>query len=257
MRDHEGASASAIEIEHSGDRCVDLLVRAGERTVPATFWKAKAGSGARPPLILLQHGGPFHKRHERSDELASTLVERTGAAVLLIDGPIHGRRRADAPGVEAMLAAFEQHWRIDPGIDAMVADWRAALDAVLDDGWADPARVAWFGVSMGTAYGLPLCAEEPRIKVAALGLWGTDWGQEGHLVDAARRMRTPVLFQIKDADEIFSVAGQRELFDAIGSPDKCLHTFAGGHSLTAPGQLDQFVAFLAPALSGGASEGVC
>jgi hypothetical protein len=78
-------------------------------------------------------------------------------------------------------------------------------------------------------------------------MWGTDWGQEARLIQDARRMRTPVLFQIKSEDEIFSVEVQRELFDALGCPNKCLSTFPGGHSVSAPGQLDQLLDFVAHA----------
>lgn len=227
----------------------DFTIHYDAGVIPATFWNAGGGSAGPAPVVLLQHGGPFHKRHERSDALAQTVVESTGAAVLLIDGPIHGRRRSDEPDVMAMLAAFENHWRTDPGIEGLVAEWRIALDAVVEQGWADPDRVVWFGTSMGTAYGIPLCAVEPRIKAAAIGMWGTDWGQEESLLGSARIMQTPALFQIKADDEIFSTAGQRALFDALGSPNKFLHTFPGGHSLAAEGQMDQLMNFLADALT--------
>tara|TARA_R110002124_G_scaffold63777_8_gene174619 strand:+ start:16327 stop:17088 length:762 start_codon:yes stop_codon:yes gene_type:complete len=239
-----------IRIEgQSSDESFDFSVHHEGQSIPATFWSSRLQSGGGTPLVLLQHGGPFHKRHEHSNALAETIVERTGAAVLLIDGPIHGRRRTDTAGVEEMLAAFEQHWRENPGIDQMVSDWRTALDAVLQQRWADPNRVVWFGMSMGTAYGIPLCAAETRIKAAAIGMWGTDWGQGTSLFEHAGQMQTPALFQIKSEDEIFSLEGQRKLFDAIGSPDKCLHTFAGGHSMTAPGQLDQLLEFIIQALT--------
>ncbi|KQX23251.1 MULTISPECIES: alpha/beta hydrolase family protein [unclassified Sphingomonas] len=231
----------------SSDSRFDFTLHQDGGVLPATFWNARKSAGADSPLTLLQHGGPFHKRHERTDDLARQVVERTGSAVLLIDGPIHGRRRDDELPVPEMLGLFERHWRDHPGIDAYVADWRMALDAVLQQGWADPDRVAWLGMSMGTAYGIPFCAAETRIKAAALGMWGTDWGQEASLFDSARRLRTPVLFQIKSEDEIFSTEGQRALFDALGSPNKCLHTFPGGHSLTAPGQLDELLEFIVQA----------
>lgn len=233
----------------SSDGCLDFVVHHDARVVPATFWNARDAEHGPPPLVLLQHGGPFHKRHERSDWLAETVVATTGAAVLLIDGPIHGRRRNDAPTVPEMLSEFERHWREAPAIESMVADWRIALDAVLERRWADPERIAWLGTSMGTAYGIPLCAAEPRIRGAALGMWGAEWGQEDCLLGHARRVATPTLFQIKTGDEIFAVEGQRRLFDALGSADKCLHTFAGGHSLTAPGQLDQLLDFVARAIA--------
>lgn len=240
--------AMKIDIEgRPSGRCFDFTLHHNGGTVPATFWNASETAGSVPPLTLLQHGGPFHKRHERSDWLAETIVARTGGAVLLIDGPIHGQRRNDAPGIEEMLAAFERHWRQNPGIEAMVSDWRIALDAVLEQGWADPGRIVWFGMSMGTAYGVPLCAMDDRIKAAALGMWGIDWGQEAVLLDYARRVKTLTLFQIKTEDEIFSVDGQRKLFDALGAPNKCLRTFPGGHSLTAPGQLDELLDFVVQA----------
>lgn len=231
------------------DECFDLSVQDDRRVVPATFWNAERAAERPPALVLLQHGGPLHKRHEMVDGLARSIRARTGAAVLLIDGPIHGRRRADQPELMEMLGIFKRYWHEDAGIDPMVADWRLALDAVLDRGWADPARVAWFGMSMGTAYGIPVCAADDRIKAAAIGMWGTDWGQDARLIADARRMKTPVLFQIKSEDEIFSTRGQRALFDALGSPDKRLSTFPGGHSVSAPGQLDQLLDFVAHAVS--------
>ena len=233
----------------------DFTVRRGAHVVPATFWNAPAATAAPPPLTLLQHGGPLHKRHERTEWLAERIVAGTGGAVLLIDGPIHGARRADQPDIMEMLGIFKAFYVSEGGFDGMVADWRDALDAVLDRGWADPGRVAWFGVSMGTAYGIPVCAAEPRIKAAAMGMWGVDWGQEDRLLADARAMRTPTLFQIKTGDQIFAAAGQRALFDALGSPDKALRTHEGGHDLTAPGQLEELLGFIvARAFGGGAAS---
>jgi dienelactone hydrolase len=241
-----------MEIQMEGvasDASFDFTVRVGADTIPATFWNGRAPEGGKPALTLLQHGGPFHKRHERSDQLAIEVVAQTGSAVLLIDGPIHGLRRQDEPSIEEMLGNFERHWKETPGIDAYVSDWQTVLDVVLQQGWADPHRIAWLGMSMGTAYGIPLCAVENRIKVAAMGMWGIDWGQDSRLLADARRMRTSVLFQIKSEDEIFSIQGQRALFDALGSPNKTLHTHAGGHSLTAPGQLQDIMDFIASGLA--------
>lgn len=243
----------AIELTIEGnraDRLFDFTLQRGGHVIPATFWNAPEGAGPRPPLTLLQHGGPLHKRHERTDGLAEQIVAGTGGAVLLIDGPIHGKRRSDEPELMEMLGIFKAYWQSEAGFDGMIADWKDALDAVIDQGWADPDRIAWFGVSMGTAYGIPVCAAEARIKAAAMGMWGLDWGQDARLIADARAMRTPVLFQIKTADEIFSTDGQRALFDALGSPNKALRTHEGGHSLTAPGQLEELLDFITRACAG-------
>lgn len=242
-----------VELTIDGDRAgtsFDFSVRHDAGIIPATFWNGSSGSGELPPLTLLQHGGPLHKRDERVDMLAESVVARTGSAVLLLDGPIHGQRRTDQPELMEMLGIFKRYWRDDAGIDTMVSDWRLALDVVLDQRWADPERVVWFGVSMGTAYGIPVCAADERIKAAAMGMWGVDWGQEARLTEDARRMKTPALFQIKAEDEIFSTEGQRALFDALGCPNKCLTTYPGGHSLTAPGQFDQLMNFVVDAFAG-------
>jgi hypothetical protein len=259
----------------STDKCFDFSLRHATGDIPATFWNSDGSAGSPPPITLVQHGGTLHKRHERTNWLAESIVAATGSAVLLIDGPIHGQRRTAQPQLEAvgidggdsywktiqaavndqdwvdkpddtlkMLAIFKQYWREDAGIDGIVSDWKMALDAVLDRGWADPDRVAWLGVSMGTAYGIPVCAADTRIKAAAMGMWGLDWGQETRLVEDARRMRIPVLFQIKEADEIFSTEGQRALFDALGCPNKCLRTHPGGHGLHTPGTLDELLDFI-------------
>lgn len=240
----------STEISIAGDReakSFDFSIRHDSGVVPATFWNGSSNAASRPPLTLLQHGGPLHKNHERTRWLANAIVEGTGSAVLLIDGPIHGQRRSDQPELMEMLGIFKQFWQESGGFDSYVVDWRMALDAVLDQGWADADRVAWFGVSMGTAYGIPFCVAEDRIRAAAMGMWGLDWGQEDRLLRDAKKMQVPVLFQIKEGDEIFSTEGQRALFDALGSPNKCLHTFPGGHSLEAPGQLDEMLAFISQA----------
>ena len=80
-------------------------------------------------------------------------------------------------------------------------------------------------------------------------MWSTDWRQADRLIDDARRISIPTLFQTKSEDEIFGIKEQRELFDALGSPNKCLHTFEGGHSLTAPGQLEQLLDFVSRAVN--------
>ena len=243
----------ASELIIEGDRdaeSFDFVLVDGERRIPATFWNAHlAQAGVRPALILVQHGGPLHKRHERTEGLVRSIVAGTAAAVLLIDGPIHGARRTEELELMKMFGVFKAYWCEEGGIDTMVADWSTALDVVLDQGWADPGRVAWLGVSMGTAYGIPVCAADTRIRAAAFGMWSLEWGRQERLVEDAHRLKAPVLFQIKSEDEIFSNAGQRELFDAIGSPNKRLSTYPGGHSLTAPGQMDELLHFVSAAFA--------
>lgn len=222
----------------------EFFVQAAGRRVPVVLW-TPAGPAARRPLLLMGHGGSQHKTHPGVVDLAARFVRIHGFAAAAIDGPIHGARRADGLAGPQVQAEFLAMWKADHRIDAMVADWRAAIDALvaLDD--VDPAAIGWYGVSMGTAYGLPLVAADSRIKVALLGMWGADFANSQRLVEDAPRLRCPVLFQQKWNDQFFTREGQLELFDRLGSEEKWLKVYPGAHVPVAGEQLDDIEDFLA------------
>ena len=58
--------------------------------------------------------------------------------------------------------------------------------------------VGYYGLSMGTAYGLPFLAVEKRIEAAVIGMWGSNYPNSGQLVEAARHVRSPVCFLHKN-----------------------------------------------------------
>jgi hypothetical protein len=104
--------------------------------------------------------------------------------------------------------------------------------------------VGWFGISMGTAYGLPLCAADSRIRAALLGMWGISHAHGDRLLADAAKVRCPVLFQRKSGDERFTAEGQEALFEALGSRDKELRVYEGGHVNPSGRQLDEGLEFL-------------
>jgi dienelactone hydrolase len=221
----------------------EFEVHAEGRRVPIVLW-TPAGPVARRPLLLLGHGGSQHKTHPGIVDLASRFVDHHGFAAAAIDGPIHGARRANELSGPAMQAEFLAMWKEDPRIDAMVADWRGAIDALVELDAVDAAAIGWYGVSMGTAYGLPLAAADARIKVALLGMWGADFANSGRLARAAATLRCPVLFQQKWNDQLFTREGQLELFDRLGSEEKWLKIYPGPHAPVAGEQLMDIEDFL-------------
>jgi dienelactone hydrolase len=112
----------------------------------------------------------------------------------------------------------------------MVADWRAALDALLAQGGPALGPVGYWGLSMGTIFGLPLVAAEPRIRAAVLGLMGAVGPSAGRLERDAARVLCPVLFLMQWDDELAPRESALALFGALGARDKRLHAHPGPHT---------------------------
>ena len=170
------------------------------------------------------------------DRLGNWLAGGPGIACLAIDLPFHGDR---TPADEIGLSALERRHLL--GLDGWrernagatgqaVADWRAAMDGAQDRDRMPHGPIGYFGVSMGTRFGVPLIAAEPRIAVAVLGLFGVPAADtESAFARAARQVTIPVLFLQQWDDELFPRDDCLALFDLLGSPDKTLHANPGGH----------------------------
>jgi len=217
------------------------------RRVPTDLWQ-----GETPPraILLACHGGSGHKRSRAIVAIAQAAVP-LGLAVLAIDGPVHGERRADGDLTpQTAIAAFRQAWREGVGRDDMARDFSAALDVLVARPMYQGVPVGYVGVSMGTAYGLALLAREPRIGAAVIGLWGTNYAASSHLPALAGQVRCPVWFTQQWDDEIFDRAGTFELFDALGSENKRLVAYPGPHRELEGQRLDEALAFLVRQLAG-------
>jgi dienelactone hydrolase len=210
------------------------VARAGE-DVPAILW-LPGRPAPRRPLVLLGHGGGMHKQSPYIERIANGLAVGPGFACLAIDLPFHGER---TPPREIGLSALARRSRM--GLDGWrernagatgqaVADWRAALDAVQGRGGVSYGPVGYLGLSMGTRFGVPLIAAEPRIAVAVLGLFGVQAADiESDFARAARQVTVPLLFLQQRDDRLFPRDDSLALFGLLGSRDKTLHENPGGH----------------------------
>ena len=165
-------------------------------------------------------------------DVAELLVAR-GLAAVAIDGPGHGDRTPVGAGAGAgddgdPEPTFEERWAHGGGTDAIVEDWRAALDHMEASHGARPT--GWWGLSMGTMMGLPTAVADDRIRVAVLGLMGR-WGPNADdLAATAPELRCPVRFLVQWDDEIVPRQSCLDLFDALGSRRKTLHANPGAHA---------------------------
>jgi len=126
-----------------------------------------------------------------------------------------------------------------------VPEWRALQAGLLALPEIGEAPVGYWGITLGTAVGVPLIAAEPLIRAAALGLF---WPST--LLDAARRVTIPVELAFQRDDEEIPFAGGLELYDALGSAEKSLHVNAGRHMAFPRFEADSAVRFFERHLGG-------
>jgi dienelactone hydrolase len=216
------------------------------QTIPGVLWYPTAPSGARP-LVLMGHGGSAHKRHERMVMLGRLFVGDYGWYAAAIDGPVHGAR---GPVTDANDPAYRQMWQRPEVVQDMIDDWQATLDALSTLHGIDTARVGYWGVSMGTMFGLPYVASDKRVCVAVLGKAGMSGssvqrsGIDVHFKTLAPQVTIPVLFVMQWDDERFEREGQLDLFDRLGARDKRLHAYPGQHADNGPEAFEVEAAFL-------------
>lgn len=208
----------------------EFTVSVDDRIVPVALWEPTEPNG-KVPLVLVGHGGSGHKKQAYVAAIAKGLAKHHGIAAAAIDGPVHGDRRA-SDDAHALNRDFADLWNLDGANDRMNADWSGTLDHLLASGRYDADRVGYWGLSMGTMFGLPFVASEPRIKVAVLGLMGTHRSRLGGRLawDATRITKIPVLFLAQWDDELVPRAEALDLFDRLGTLDKRLTAHPGKHT---------------------------
>lgn len=231
-----------IEERHSdGVSRREFRLAVGGDEVPGCVWAPEGAEGGRP-LILLGHGGSQHKKAANIVSAAELYVRTLGVAVASIDAPGHGDRVRDAGGD----GGDQPKVRIsrDPATaPKAVAEWKSTLDALQQlDCVGSAHKVGYWGVSMGTRFGVPFVADEPRIACAIFGLFGVFPGLEDHKA-AAQRIQVPVLFVFQWEDELMSRQQGLDLFNTFGAHEKTMHINPGGHVEIPAHERDAWVGF--------------
>lgn len=218
----------------------DLTI-AGD-TVPAVLWVPDGAKGPRP-LVLMGHGGSQHKKTPGIVARAHNYARRLGYATLAIDAPGHGDRisreaaAALARNVGARVRGEGGMAPLDPERLRQMAErtrqaipeWNAALASVREldfVGRSEP--VGYWGVSMGTAIGVPFVAQCKTIACAVFGLAGLRPGASDFEA-AAKAITIPVEFVFQWHDAVAPREHGIALFDAFGSKEKSMHINPGGH----------------------------
>ena len=216
-----------------------------EPSSAALYEPAGRNAAFQAPVMLMQHGGSSTKLGLDIWDAAMALVGFGDCRLLAIDGPVHGARAypLDPADGSSVRARFFKLWGSEPDhVMTHVQRWQALIDEI--QAALPGAPCMWLGLSMGAAYGMPLLSVDKRISRAVLGMWGTSFVNSERLAMDAKGIQIPVLFQQKWDDELFTREGQLELFDAVGSRDKRLHVYPGGHTRLGAEQMEDLVRFL-------------
>ena len=203
--------------------------------IPGVLWTPADAPGPRP-LILLGHGGGQHKKAPGMVARGRRYAANCGFAAVSIDAPGHGdrpRTEADERFVARLRELMAAGQPVGPHVTRhnaelaaqAVPEWQSVLDALRKDtGQVNDGPVGYWGVSLGTAIGLPLAAAEPRIGAAVFGCLGHDT-----LTEAAARVTVPVEFLLQWDDALVPRESGLALFDALASTEKSLHANSGDH----------------------------
>jgi len=253
------------EINEKGvlEQRFDLKVES--EVVPGILWRpAQQLEGI--PTVLIGHGGTQHKRAPNVLGLARRFVRHLGFAAVAIDAPGHGDRVTDPDAAERSRSRLESRIAAGPTgrpfeippeeakawverTTRGVAEWKVLVDELPSVGLSGP--YGYWGVSMGTAIGLPFVASEPRISAAVLGLAGLGNRPGRQAFDAAaRNLEVPILFVFQWDDELMNRESGLALFDAIGSKEKTMHINPGGHVGTPLFERDDYDLFFKRHLTG-------
>ena len=217
------------------------IARAGvERPVTGALWSPREAR-ENAPLVLFGHGASGDRYQAPICHLAQRLADEAGCHSMAIDGPVHGMRQVGPGG----RVAFGDEVRRPGFMDDMVADWHCALAASREQ--IQRGDMGYFGLSMGSNFGIPLIASLPETKVAVLGLLGTTKAGTPfatRILDDAANIACPVLFLMQLEDELFPRDGYLAVFDALASDAKRIHANPGLHPEVPAEEIAASFAFL-------------
>lgn len=242
---------SKIEWQAGQGDAADFIIpatpdRPSGRPVTGALWLPEQRN-AETPLILCGHGASGDRYQAPIPHLAMRLLQECGYATLSLDGPVHGLRQVGPGG----RVALGEEMRRPEFVDDMVSDWLTALAVLSDEKDLGQGPLGYFGLSMGTIFGLPLlaaaAAEGMKFNAATLGLAGTTGAVSfisERLLTDARAITHPVAFLMQLEDELFPRDGYLQLFDALACTDKRLHANPGLHPEIPAEEIDFSFSFL-------------
>lgn len=193
--------------------------------IPCSVWKA---DGPPRGIVLMGHGLGVDRYHESVQYPMQILAEEYGCVVIAPDIPLHGvRSQLDSDDPMEIVNQWQTYWA--GGGAAGIAAEFTALTRFATDSFG-PLPTTYFGISLGTQYGLAFLSAHPEIRGAVLGLFGSQPPPKTPLMNRfAPEVRCPVYFIQKLEDEIHPAETSSHLFSILGADEKILDSTPGAH----------------------------
>ncbi len=227
------------------------ITRQGKRDITGALWLPDS-SAQGGTLMCFGHGASGNRYQAPICYLAGKFVREEALPVLSLDGPVHGLRQVG----DGARGAFTPEFQRDTCLDDMTDDWACAIAQIQALPEVGTGKLAYFGLSMGSIFGIPLVASRDDVTVATLGLFGVQphfpHGEE--FLHAAKEIECPLLFLMQLEDEIFNREGYLKVFDTFASKDKRLHANPGLHPEIPAEEVDFAFEFLVSHINGTATR---
>jgi dienelactone hydrolase len=133
--------------------------------------------------------------------------------------------------------------------ETMISDWTTTRRELQELDEIGEGPLGYWGLSMGTAFGVPFVASKPRVRCAVLGLFGLRPGAEA-MAQLAAKITIPLLFMFQLNDELMTPEQGIALFTAFGSKVKSMHINPGPHVGTPLFERDYYETFYKRHLGG-------
>lgn len=193
-------------------------------TVPFSVFSPEQASRG---VVLMGHGLSADRYHDSMAFPTQILTEEYAFTVIAPDLPMHGVRSSHPENFMEFVNQWQRFWETT-GRTQLLNEWQM-LTAYAQENYPDQ-KIGYFGLSLGTQYGILFISQTTIISAAVLGLFGSKPMPQTKVMNVcAPRVQIPVYFIQKKQDEIHPVETTTHLYESLGSDFKVLDSTPGAH----------------------------
>jgi len=191
------------------------------KTIPCSLYRVDEPKG----IALLGHGLGVD-RFDTTVLAPTRILNELGIHVIVPELPLHGDRQDKQLEWDEIVEQWQSYWAND-GRNLLLDEWQH-IYAYTQQRFSLP--IVYFGLSLGTQYGVLFLSNVTGVRGAVLGLFGSEPPPKSIVMNhCAPRVTVPTYFIQKMNDEIHSATATQHLYESLGSPSKILDSSLGQH----------------------------